>query len=122
MDKLPAEVHQLARTLTDDNYEGLRLFRLFQAYVFGEHAESPNCDSAREVDPSGPEPIGTWHPQSVDGETVFQRRDQPDSVFWESSRERIQQHKAQDTKRICLIGESVAHGQFSHPLTLQPRL
>lgn len=99
----------------DDNEEGLRLFRLFQAYVFGEHTEPPDCDVQCEVDSSGPQPIGTWLPQSVDGETVFLRRDLPDSIFWESSRERIQQNRAQGTNRICLIGESVAHGQFFTP-------
>ncbi|MEF1220823.1 hypothetical protein REH76_24175, partial [Photobacterium damselae] len=57
--------------------------------------------------------IGAW---SFDSETqTYIRANDEDSWWWEQSRDVIHVNKSDGKRRICVIGESAAHGMFFSP-------
>jgi hypothetical protein len=113
------DVDILTNLLSTTDQNGLKIVRLIQMYLLNNqdqvsHKMQSNIPHS-QIDKSGFKPIGTWHPVEVNDEIVFLRKEQSDSIFWESSRLQIKQKKAPSTKRVCVIGESAAAGMFFTP-------
>ena len=113
MNNSDSNIEKLAKKLAKKDLSGLRDARLFQAYLINDNIEilKNNCN----VEDKQFQSIGTWHPEKIDGEMVFIRKEQRDSTCWESSRLQIKQKKKAGMKRICVIGESAAYGMFFSP-------
>ncbi|KOY60148.1 hypothetical protein AM629_21010, partial [Photorhabdus heterorhabditis] len=115
MNKSNVNTEKLATFLSDNKEDALEVMRLAQIYLMSEDQNNndakffnniPSC--SENID--GYTAIGTWHPEKIDGEIIFVRREQSDSIFWESSQQQLTLNKAKNVKRICFIGESVALG------------
>ncbi|MBS9442042.1 SGNH/GDSL hydrolase family protein [Photorhabdus heterorhabditis] len=122
MNKSNVNAEKLATFLSDNKEDALEVMRLAQIYLMSEGQNNndatffsniPSC--SENID--GYTAIGTWHPEKINGEITFVRRDQSDSIFWETSRQQLTVNKAKDVKRICFIGESVALGMLLSPHT-----
>lgn len=100
---------------------GLELTRLLQMYLFNSDCDKDITDlimsniPESDINETGFRPIGTWHPVYQDGDIVFTRLEQSDSVFWESTCSQFNLKKDSDKTRVCLIGESAAAGMFFTP-------
>ncbi|OCQ50866.1 hypothetical protein Ppb6_03964 [Photorhabdus australis subsp. thailandensis] len=122
MNKSNINTEKLATFLSDNKEDALEVMRLAQIYLMSEDQNNndakffnniPSC--SENID--GYTAIGTWHPAKIDGEITFVRREQSDSIFWESSRQQLTVNKAKNVKRVCLVGESVALGMLFSPHT-----
>ncbi|KAA1189816.1 SGNH/GDSL hydrolase family protein [Photorhabdus heterorhabditis] len=122
MNKSNVNTEKLATFLSDNKEDALEVMRLAQIYLMSEDQNNndakffnniPSC--SENID--GYTAIGTWHPEKIDGEIIFVRREQSDSIFWESSQQQLTLNKAKNVKRICFIGESVALGMLFSPHT-----
>ncbi|NHB95073.1 hypothetical protein [Photorhabdus stackebrandtii] len=120
MNQSNVNTDKLATFLSDNKENALEVMRLAQIYLMNEDQNNndvaffnniPSC--SENVD--GYTTIGTWYPVKVDDEITFVRRDQSDSIFWESSQQQLTVNKEKGVKRICLIGESAALGMFFSP-------
>ncbi|MDB6370095.1 hypothetical protein PH242_21185 [Photorhabdus bodei] len=120
MNQSNVNTEKLAEFLSDNQENALEVMRLAQIYLMNEDQNShgttfcnniPSCSG--NVD--GYTAIGTWHPTKIDNEVVFIRREQSDSIFWESSQQQLTVSKTKGVKRVCLIGESAALGMFFSP-------
>ncbi|WP_118987312.1 hypothetical protein [Photorhabdus sp. CRCIA-P01] len=120
MNQSNVNTEKLAEFLSDNQENALEVMRLAQIYLMSEEQNSndtvfynniPSCNES--VD--GYTAIGTWHPTKIDDEVVFVRREQSDSIFWESSQQQLTVSKTKGVKRVCFIGESAALGMFFSP-------
>lgn len=114
------DITKLLQTLQAKDESGLEMLRLMQTYLLGQ-SETYEQDTMISNIPSsadydhGYHAIGTWHPAQDGDEIIFRRKEQADSVFWESTLEQISLKKKGFDKRVCVIGESAAAGMFFTP-------
>jgi hypothetical protein len=120
MSSYETTVEALTNFISQKDQSGLKTVRLMQMYLMNNSDNSlenemlSNIPTA-EIGDTGLKPIGTWHPKIQNGEVIFLRQKQSDSIFWESSRSQIKYKKPPNTKRLCFIGESAAAGMFFTP-------
>ncbi|MGV8001661.1 hypothetical protein QPK14_05805 [Photorhabdus temperata subsp. temperata] len=122
MNKSNINTEKLATFLLDDKESSFEIMRLTQIYLMNQDQNNNDEIFFNNIPPcseniDGYTAIGTWHPAKIDGEITFIRREQSDSIFWESSRQKLMVGKAAGVKRVCLIGESAALGMFFSPHT-----
>ena len=115
-----SSIAKLTHALQVEDESGLELLRLLQLHLFGrfDRDEQDNMISnipKSDVDKEGFHAIGTWHPVRQNDEVVFKRKEQTDSVFWESTCDQFSLRKKDGDKRVCVIGESAAAGMFFTP-------
>jgi len=91
----------------------IRNFRYFQAIINSK--EDTKYDFSFLKDEVYPIPIGIWEPKNHMGQIIFERNNSDEAWYWESTRKSINAIKASNTSRVCLIGESTAHGMFFSP-------
>lgn len=121
MKHLETNLEKLNKFLISKDQRGLELTRLLQMYLLDTNSEKDISDlivsniPKSDISETGFRPIGTWHPVCQDGEIVFIRKEQSDSVFWESTCSQFSLKKEPNKKRVCFIGESVAAGMFFTP-------
>ncbi len=110
---------KLSNFLGNPDQSGLEIFRLIQTYLINKDSTTEEIFQSNipeyEINHTGFKPIGTWHPIEKNNEILFIRKNQSDSIFWESSRTQIKRIKEPNTNRICFIGESAAAGMFFSP-------
>lgn len=110
---------KLTEFLTNRDESGLEIFRLLQLCLNDQSNSIVNeieHNSSKYSAENKLKPIGTWYPEDHQGEIIFSRQKQNDSIFWESSRDLIKQKKDSSIqKRVCVIGESAAAGMFFTP-------
>lgn len=113
-------IAKLTLALQAGDESGLELLRLLQLHLLGrfetdEHDNMISNIPKTNVNKEGFHAIGTWHPERQIDEVVFKRKEQMDSVFWESTCDQFSLRKRDDEKRVCVIGESAAAGMFFTP-------
>ncbi len=112
-------IETLTHLLSKPDQSGLELVRLVQMCLLNNEQNVETVMESNipvgEISETGFTSIGTWHPVNQNNEIVFVRREQADSIFWESSQMEIKQKKLPDIKRVCVIGESAAFGMFFTP-------
>ncbi|CDL84613.1 hypothetical protein [Xenorhabdus szentirmaii] len=120
MNRSNVNTEKLAGFLSDSQEKSLEVMRLAQIYLNNEEQYTNNSEFYNNI-PScsenvdGYTAIGTWHPTKIDDEVIFIRRNQSDSIFWESSQQQLTVNKKKGVKRVCFIGESAALGMFFTP-------
>lgn len=87
--------------------ENLLEFRKLQMY-FGENSLKHDADLENKHGT-----LGAWQLDN-DKKKYFRKNDE-ESWWWEQERTQINLHPSEQTLRICLIGESAAHGMFFSP-------
>ncbi len=115
-----SSIAKLTHALQAGDESGLELLRLLQLHLFGrfetdEHDNMISNIPKSDVNDEGFHAIGTWHPVRQKDEVVFKRKEQIDSVFWESTCDQFCLRKKEGDKRVCVIGESAAAGMFFTP-------
>ncbi|MCC8422729.1 hypothetical protein [Photorhabdus thracensis] len=122
MNQYNVNTDKLATFLSDDKESSFEIMRLAQIYLMNQDQNNNDEIFFNNIPPcseniDGYTAIGTWHPTKIDDEITFIRREQSDSIFWESSRQQLIVGKVTGVKRVCLIGESAALGMFFSPHT-----
>ncbi len=121
MKHLNVNIEKLNNLLISEDEFGLELTRLLQMHLFNTNCEGDMTNLTvsnipkSDINETGFKPIGTWHPVYQDGYIVFVRKEQSDSVFWESTCSQFSLKKEENKKRVCVIGESAAAGMFFTP-------
>lgn len=113
-------ISKLTHFLQVKNESGLEMLRLIQLHFLGKNdTDEANMMLSNipksEDDENGLHAIGTWHPVKQGERIVFKRKEQTDSVFWESTCNQFYLEKEVHDKRVCVIGESAAAGMFFTP-------
>ncbi len=121
MSKININIERLATFLKKKDESGLKIVRLIQLLLLQDEKDDikdilQQSNLLNNIEKIDYMPIGTWHPEKQDNEIVFVRKEQPDSMFWETSRNIIKQKKESGIQgRVCMIGESAAAGMFFTP-------
>lgn len=115
-----SNIDKIIEILQSKDESGLELLRIMQLYLLDQNEEDESSIMISNIPNSriyenGFHAIGTWHPIQVGDEIVFKRKEQADTVFWESTRDYIYLNKKNSDKRVCIIGESAAAGMFFTP-------
>lgn len=112
-------ITKFLKMLQAKDESGVEMLRLMQLYLLGRSETDEQSTMISNIpssfnDENGFRAIGTWHPVQENDEITFKRKEQADSVFWESTRQKITLKKELD-QRVCVIGESAAAGMFFTP-------